>query len=389
MSNPLKWTLVAALWGAIGPATAASADVIQPVHLPGKGEGWEVTGGVVEDRRGNLYGLVENSNKGVFIDKYNRGCGVVFRINANGKRTTLHDFSSHKHSRGCGVYGALLVHEGALYGVTGFGGKSNHGTVYRLSSTGGHQLLHRFNGADGSLPGDGLTLASDGSLYGVTNGGGAHGAGTVFRITASGRFESLYSFMPNDLVGSRPNWRLTAGPDGALYGTAYGGGDTVYRVGLDGAVSLVKRFRYGEGCMPQSLALGSDGWLYGAAFACGPYGMGTLFRLLPDGSFQRLHAFRGSDGAMPKDRLAESADGTWYGTTLGSAEGSLSTLYKIRFDGSGPVTLHVFNDSQWRGGPSGPLLVADDGWLYGTSATGGNTKGPEGIGSGMVFRLAP
>lgn len=388
MRNALKWTVVATLW-VTGAATAANQDAIQPIHLPGKGEGWEVTGGVVQDRRGNLYGLVENSNKGVFIDKYNRGCGMVFRIDETGKRTTLHDFSTHPHSRGCGVYGALLIHRGALYGVTGFGGEDNHGTVYRVSSAAGHQLLHRFSGVDGSLPGDGLTPASDGGLYGVTTSGGVHGAGTVFRITASGRFESLYSFTPDDPIGSRPSWRLTVGPDGALYGVAYGGGDTVYRVGLDGAVSLVKRFSYGQGCKPQSLTLGNDGWLYGAAFACGPYSMGTLFRLLPDGSFQRLHAFSGADGAMPKDRLTEGTDGTWYGATLGSAEGSLSTIYKIRFDGSGPLTLHVFNDSRWRGGPSGPLLLAADGWFYGTSATGGNSKGPEAIGTGMVFRLAP
>lgn len=272
MANSVKAMVSIAAGLCVGSAAiAAGPDAIAPVHLPGKGEGWEVTGGVVEDGRGNLYGLVENSNKGVFIDKYNRGCGMVFRIDETGKRTTLHDFSTHPHSRGCGVYGALLVHRGALYGVTAFGGTGEHGTVYRLSSTGAHQLLHRFSGADGSLPGDGLTLAADGHLYGVTKYGGAHDAGTVFRITSSGRFESLYSFTNDDPVGARPDWRLTVGPDEALYGVANGGGDTVFRVGLDGAVSLVKRFSYGQGCMPQSLALGSDGWLYGAAFACGPY----------------------------------------------------------------------------------------------------------------------
>lgn len=374
----------------IGAANAATPDVINPIHMPRKGEGWDVRGGVTQDRDGNLYGLVENSNKGVFIDKYNRGCGMVFRINAMGKRTTLYDFSSHQHSRGCRVYGVLLVREDGLYGVTSAGGYDNQGTIYRLSPDGGHRLLHRFSGTDGSFPGDGLTLGADGNLYGITIYGGAYDAGTVFRITPFGRFESIHSFDPQGEIGYRPAWRLTAGPDGALYGIANGGGrDTIYRVGLDGTVSLVRRLQPADGCLPQALTLGSDGWLYGAALICGRYGQGTLYRLLPSGAFERLHAFSGPDVGMPKDQLTEGPDGTWYGITIGDAGSPPKTIYKIRFDGSAPVPLHVFDGSRRGGYPSGPLLLRSDGWLYGTSSNGGNTKGPEGIGTGMVFRLAP
>lgn len=233
-------------------------------------------------------------------------------------------------------------------------------------------------------------LATDGNLYGLTTAGGTHDAGTVFRITASGHFQSLYSFDPNSPVGSRPNWRLTVGPDGALYGVAYAsGGDTVYRIGRDGAVSLVRRLRYADGCLPQELTLGSDGWLYGGALICGTYGKGTLYRVQPDGRFERLHAFKGGAVGHPKEALTEGPDGTWYGVTIGDAGSPPKTVYKIRFDGSAPVPLHVFDSSRWRGYPSGPLLLAPDGLLYGTSASGGNTKGPDGLGSGMVYRLAP
>jgi len=92
---------------------------------------------------------------------------------------------------------------------------------------------------------------------------------------------------------------------------------------------------------------------------------------------------------MPKDQLTEGPDGTWYVIAIGDAGSPPKTIYKIRFDGSAPVLLHVFDGSPWRGYPSGPLLLAPDGLLYGTSSTGGNAKGLEGIGSGMVFRLAP
>lgn len=359
--------------------------------MPRKGDGWDVRGGVIQDRDANLYGLVRNSSTGKFINKYERGCGMVFRIDgATGLRTTLHDFSSHQRAQGCRVYGRLLMHENFLYGVTLDGGLNDHGTIYRMSFGKGHQLLHRFNGADGSTPGDGLTIAPDGSLYGITTAGGTHDAGTVFRITRAGRFQSLHSFDPEGDVGARPNWRLTVGPDGALYGVAYGsGGDTIYRVGLDGVVSLVKQLQAVDGCLPQALTLGSDGWLYGAALICGRYGQGSLYRVQPDGRFERLHAFNGSEVGMPKDQLTESPDGTWYGIAIGDAGNPPRSVYRIRFDGSAPVLLHVFDDSHWRGHPSGPLLLATDGLLYGTSADGGNTKGPEGEGTGMVFRLAP
>ncbi|WP_374676507.1 choice-of-anchor tandem repeat GloVer-containing protein [Ideonella sp.] len=379
---------VVAFGGLAAVNAAAGPDAITPIHLPGNGEGWTVSGGVTPDREGNLYGSVSNS-RGIFIDPYTRGCGMVFRINAKGMYSTLHDFSSQKHSRGCRVNGELLVHERAIYGVTLKGGTNDHGTVYRLSAKKGHELLHRFDGTDGSMPGEGLTLATDGHLYGVTTVGGQHDAGTIFRIAPSGRFESLYSFAPDDPLGARPFKRLTVGPDGALYGVISGGVDTIYRVGLDGSVSLVKRLDQRDGCLPQALTLGSDGWLYGGALGCGPSGGGTLFRVLPNGSFERLYSFDSSGPASPVKRLTEGPDGTWYGSTGGALPNALATIYKIRFDGTDPTVLHVFNDSVWRGGSSGPLLLADDGWLYGTSGSGGNSKGRDKGGSGMVFRLAP
>jgi len=54
-------------------AMAADPDAIEPIHMPGRVEGWNVSGGVTQDAQGNLYGLVKNSNQGVFIDKYTRG----------------------------------------------------------------------------------------------------------------------------------------------------------------------------------------------------------------------------------------------------------------------------------------------------------------------------
>jgi uncharacterized repeat protein (TIGR03803 family) len=381
-----RWIQVLLLGATILFSASSSLATVDAVFVPGKGEGWAVDGGVIEDRVGNIYGVTRNSSKGIFINNTARGCGSIFRINPAGVQDTLYDFSSHRHSTGCRVYGELLLQDDMLYGVTSAGGFRDNGTIFRLTLSGEHQVLHRFRGKDGRVPGAGLTIAPDGALYGVTTHGGQYDAGTVFRIGKGGRFETLYSFKPNDPRGARPLWPLTVGADGALYGVAYGAGDKIFRVGLDGTVTLERSLEYLDGCSPQALTLGSDGWLYGAAFACGAHGMGTLYRLYPGGKLERLHAFTGEDGSMPKNRLRESSQGDWFGVTLGTAEGTLSTLYRTRFDGSGVEVIHIFGSPVDGYNPSGPVLLRSDGFVYGTCGAGGNEKGLTGSGPGMVFR---
>jgi uncharacterized repeat protein (TIGR03803 family) len=70
---------------------------------------------------------------------------------------------------------------GALYGVTSYGGAANAGTVYKLSPSNNvwtKTVLHDFarDGVDGMLPISGVRLEA-GLLYGVTGQGGSTGCG--------------------------------------------------------------------------------------------------------------------------------------------------------------------------------------------------------------------
>lgn len=328
-----------------GLAGAACAEAL-PLHVPGKGEGFFPSQGVIAGPRGALFGVVENSSQGP-RGNLSRGCGLVYRIDAKGRYKTLLDFNDLKYSEGCRAAGELLLDNGFLYGITYQGGNANQGTLYRLSPSGAHELLHAFNGTDGSLPVGGLRRGADGKLYGVTELGGLHDAGTVFRVDRSGRLETLHHFQDDTPLGADSLDPLQLAPDGALYGTSLTnivGRGAIYRVTTAGVVELVRTMTTNEGCYPNGLSLGSDGWLYGAAMLCGRHGLGTLYRVHPDGRLQTLHHFNGEDGSGPRDRPVQGPDGAWYGTTLGYLEGSAGTLYRFRPEAADSMeVLHLFN----------------------------------------------
>jgi uncharacterized repeat protein (TIGR03803 family) len=388
LEETMKWLALMFCLVAQGAASAAAS--YEQIYVPSKGQGWSISGGLVE-WNGALVSSLDSSPKGYFFNRLQRGCGVVFVL-ANGKFKPLYDFSSHAYERGCQIGGELSVDGEMLYGVTGEGGIRNNGTVFRLTPKGEHHLVHRFEGTDGRGPIAGLVRGADGRLYGATQFGGQHDRGTIYRIGKSGRLTTLHHFQYEDELGGYPVWGLTAGPDGAVYGVAEGGpkgGGTIFRVSTEGKVSLLKALSAADGCWPGRLTLGQDGWLYGPAFLCGQHSLGTLFRVHPSGAFERLHSFSGVDGSGPNRALTQAPDGTWYGVTAGSFEDPTSVVYRTRFDGQGVTVLHTFGTVEAGITPSGPLHFGSDGFLYGTTKAGGNDKGFLGTGPGTVFRLAP
>jgi uncharacterized repeat protein (TIGR03803 family) len=124
-------------------------------------------------------------------------------------------------------------------------------------------MLHEFYD-DGAYPFAPMTLGSDGAMYGVTEYGGANNGGTVFRIDPTGTFTSLYSF--DYTHGGAPNQPLVLARDGALYGISQFGipGSGVFRVDPSGTVDSFP-------VLPQTLwpvsplVQGSDCALYGVA----------------------------------------------------------------------------------------------------------------------------
>jgi uncharacterized repeat protein (TIGR03803 family) len=153
------------------------------------------------------------------------------------------------------------------------------------------------------------------------------------------------------------------------------------------------------------LVQGPDGALYGTTSAGPtPEDYGTVFKLQLSGgtwTMRTLHVFTGYntciapvDGAVPLGRLVFAPDGFLYGTTSsggcvvseGPPHGNEGTLFRIASDGSAYQTLYNLDGYHTPTDPAVPYagLTADPGGLlYGTSYFGGAADG------GTVFSYTP
>jgi uncharacterized repeat protein (TIGR03803 family) len=317
-------------------------------------------------------GLVEGGGSVFYGTTVNGGAGfgTVFSVTSGGALTPLYSFTN-------GVDGAnpqaalILGSDGCLYGCTAQGGTNDvsgggDGTIFKMTTNGVLVWAISLNAANGRMPESALVQSSNGVLYGTTTAGGANnvsggGFGTVFSITTNGVITSLYSFT-GGTDGYFPQAGLAVGPDGGLYGTTTGGGNTALNDGLgfgtvfdittNGSLTTLAAFDGTNGVSPQgTLALGSDDNFYGTTVRGGagfPTGYGTIFRVTINGGLTSLLSFDGgADGAYPSAGLTQASPGVFYGTTM---EGGTNDL-----GNGGDGTVFRFTS------PAGPPSLANIG----------------------------
>ena len=266
------------------------------------------------------------------------GVGTVFHLDSTDTVSDLHMFSGAD-----GQYpdGSLISFDGALYGTTDEGGDHDTGTIFQLDLNGTFTTLFSFDDAAGSAthPFGGLLRAeSDGNFYGTTGSGGANEEGTVFRYETTGTLTVLHDFSLTD--GATPAASLAAGPDGKLYGTTIDGGasaeGTIFRVDpLDplGDLESVYSFTLATGVRPYGpLSAGPDGALYGTTTGGGAHGAGTIFRIQTSGDFATVHDFAGPDGAASWSPLVFLPDGTFYGGSQAGGAGGAGVIFRVVVD---------------------------------------------------------
>ena len=254
--------------------------------------------------------------------------------------------------------------------------------------------------AASNAPMSGLVLAWDGNLYGTTLLGGNSNAGTIFGIDTNGNYFPVYSFK-GGTNGANPYSTLIVGQDGALYGTTALGGSghgTVFRMGL-GAGGVFNRLHSFNGTSEGGTPYGGlvqvpGGEMYGTTVYGSTYNYGSIYQINTNGGFTAQYAFTGGgDGAYPFCQLLLATDGFLYGTTSESdvTNGGFGTLFV--FSPSGPQfeTLHAFTGSASDGSyPYGGLVELVNGVLYGTSAAlapTGNEPNPSSGIFGTVFSI--
>jgi len=297
--------------------------------------------------------------------------------------------------------------------------------------------LHSFDGTDGSYVVAPLVQATDGNLYGTAEEGGANGDGTIYNITTGGAFTLLYSFcsQPNCADGNGPVAGLVQDTNGDLYGTTVTGGvyngpnaGTIFKYApSSGPLKTLYDFcmvitsppylTCDNGSYPEAgLVQANNGDLYGTTLGGGSFGPpepgnGTVFKITDpiagNGKFTQLYIFCGvppsyggcnsthssANGWAPSGGLMQATNGVLYGTT--SSGGNVNdggTVFEITKGGTF-TSLYDFcsqtnctdgdnNDGPGNGSPS-VLVQATNGNLYGTTQWGGAN------GAGVVFEITP
>ncbi len=275
-----------------------------------------------------------------------------------------------------------------IYGVVSQGG--GLGSVYKVTPAGAFSTVFSFSDATtGWIPEGTVTLGTDGNYYGVTSfGGGTAVNGVLFKLTPKGVYTVLHVFQGGS-DGEGPLAAPIEGIDGALYGTTSGNNgifsSTVYKYTHSGVFSTIYDFSSTTGFRPtldEQLLQGTDGNLYAIARTGGTVDDGEIIKLSISGKLLSTYSFAGgvTGGAVPIGTLIQASDGNYYGTTEFGGTSGNGTVYKM--DTKGNVTL-VHSFAKANGGgycPLGGLVQGTDGYLYGTTASGGAN------GLGAIFR---
>lgn len=317
---------------------------------------------------------------------------------------------------GAGPTGGVTIGEsGVLYGTTYVGGLSRAGTVFKLAPAGEswtESVLYSFTGGDdGAFPTSNLVFGTSQVLYGTTGEGGP-GNGTVFKLTPSntGLWTQtvLYDFAP----GQFPFFGVLIGPEGTLYtpgdlGAVAVTPPTTPGGNWTGTVIDSSQTDPGAGFVSEGRAL------YGVSMN----GNGSVYELepptVPGGSWvsTTIHDFvpAPTDGGGPLG-LTVGPGGILYGTTFWGGTGTKCQIIgQYPYYGCGTVfqltppaapgsvwtetVIYNFTGESGDGAfPSGPVVVGQNGELYGITEAGGS-GGFGGIfgvtGWGTVFALTP
>ncbi|MBS9524136.1 T9SS type A sorting domain-containing protein [Litoribacter alkaliphilus] len=217
-------------------------------------------------------------------------------------------------------------------------------------------------------------------LWGLSSRGDQE-IGAIFSLQNDGSdFTSLRDFVPSD--GEIPVGKPIFGSDGYFYGMTRDGGSnglgTLYKIKPDGtSFSVIHNFAEPDGTHPLgSLEWGGDNYLYGAAYSGGNAGGGTVFRIRPNGSgFEVLKHFdqeQTDQGFRPSEILLAD-DGEIYGHASGGNQFN-GLLYSLERDGSDFTILRHFDDPDGRY-PTEDLIQGSDGYIYGLTEEGGSRRG--------------
>jgi uncharacterized repeat protein (TIGR03803 family) len=310
------------------------------------------------------------------------------------------------NANGAGPAGVTFGTDGALYGLVDSGGPTGYGGIFRATTDGQEGLSYVFNqGAAGTF--GKLVLGADGYFYGTVGRTTKPDGGAVFQYKPGGTFNRILNFVCTETVqncnnaggvkpddfGYNPSGDLLETTPGTFVGVLDGGGahgvGSVYSVTSTGQKKLLASFPLASGGYPNGhLVQDAKGVLYGTfAAALTQSTTGGIFSL-NHGVIKILHLFnKATEGDAPQAGLLLASDGFLYGTTGFDGPGGYGTLFKANREGK-VIVLAAFNNGITGGTPQDALIEGKDGLIYGETPYGGAPGDGYLGGAGVLFRIA-
>ncbi len=274
-----------------------------------------------------------------------------------------------------------------LYTTTFYGGDADAGTIIKFTpATNNLAVLKNFDNTNGANPYGAMIQANDGKLYGMASIGGTGNYGIIFSFNPSSlTYTKLKDF--DSINGANPHGSLMQASNGKLYGMTYNGGSKGYGVifsfdPVTATYTKLKDFSYADGANPSgSLMQATDGKLYGMTDFGGRFALadkfnwGVIFSFDPSTSvYTDLKDFNDNidEGAVPSGNLIQASDGKLYGMTQsGGGYGYTGVIFSFDFSSSIYTKLWGFDNTTATGNtPSGSLMQAGNGKLYGLTTSG-------------------
>lgn len=274
----------------------------------------------------------------------------------------------------------LKSQSNSLIGVMPGGGPRGCGVIYQTDSVARFKkILHAFEKIEGRRPVGELALSADGSFYGVTQSGGKFGKGTLFQyFPATAVCKTVYHFGENSQAAAFPMAGVLIASNGRLYGSTQLGGingkGTLYCYNpIQDSFAILHSFvNINEsGHTPQAVPVETkSGRLLLVTFSGGKYGNGAIYQMdTTTLIISKAADFNNSlNGRNPLGYLVETDSNVFFGLT--QSGGSTDEGVLFRFDLNNLTLSNLKDFTNFASGeyPSGGLMLASNGKLYGTTS---------------------
>ena len=327
----------------------------------------------------------------------------AFPVLASAQLTGIYTFNGNVEGRSPNQPSLLAQgRDGNLYSTLSEGGPQNAGSSFKYAMSGVPSLANFGNSTGMTGSNSGYTLGIDGNLYGGVDyaSGGQYGA----VLKSTGGLPSPIYWFPGGTDGYFPKAPPIQGPDLNLYGVTkdYGNAGVAYQI-LTSNNSKGWTVKLPSGSTAP-LILGNDGNFYGT-YSNGSFltsggvvgtnggGWGGIFQITPAGVIGWYKNLNGaSEGGNPIGPVMLAADGNLYGTSSGGSYcSSCGVVFRIAANGTGYSVIHSFQSPDGTGPHSG-LIQGSDGYLYGLTSVNGTLspklKSLGYIAAGTLYKLS-